>query len=111
METHFIKVCAFARTSMHVNIHNQPPIGMGPRLRARGTPTFSALAMRRSRLILALVTRVAPELATDRRCRTLHLRTELDSRKRAAVKVLNLVAFVLAQVCIAHVQFHLAAKL
>jgi hypothetical protein len=57
------------------------------------------------------ITMVAPKLAAYRGRRALHLRTDLAGREAAVVKVLNLVAFVLAQVRVAHVQFHLAVKL
>lgn len=67
--------------------------------------------MCRSRSIRTLIARVTPKLAANRCRRTLHLRTDLAGREAAAVKVLNLVAFVLAQVCVAHVQFHLPVKL
>jgi hypothetical protein len=50
-------------------------------------------------------------LAADGRGRTLHLRTGLAGGKAAAVEVPYLLAFVLAQMCLAHVQFHLPVKL
>ena len=47
----------------------------------------------------------------DRRRRALQLRADFAGRKTTPMQVLNLIAFVLAQVCVAHVQFHLAVKL
>jgi len=49
-------------------------------------------------LILALIAHVSSKLTADRYCRTLHLRTDLARGEAAAVKVLNSIAFVLAQV-------------
>ncbi len=50
-------------------------------------------------------------LAADRRRRASQLRADLAGRKTAAMQMLNLIAFDLGQVCIAHVQFHLPVKL
>ena len=54
---------------------------------------------------------VADQLATDRAGIAIDLLGDRTNRKSAFSKVLNLVAFVLAQVRVAHVQFHLAVKL
>jgi hypothetical protein len=53
---------------------------------------------------------VATKLAADRSGRALQMRTDLAGRETAIVKVPNLIAFVLAQVRVAHVHFHLAVK-
>ena len=62
-------------------------------------------------LILAITGYVAPKLAADLRRRMLQLRIDLDSRKSAAMEMLNLVAFVLARLSVAQVLFDLAMKL
>jgi hypothetical protein len=92
-------------------VHSRPSVRMDSRQRARGMPTFHAQAVCRSRLIRNPIACVTPKIAADRCRRTPYLPTDLAGRKAPSVKVLNLVAFVLAQVCVAHVQFHLAVKL
>ena len=91
--------------------HWQPTTGIDPSSRARYVPAPCALALCGSSQILVHFVRIAPKLAADRCRGTLHLSTDFTGRETAIMKVLNLVAFVLAQVRVAHVQFHLAVKL
>jgi hypothetical protein len=91
--------------------HGDPLLRQDPRLRARRMPTFCTLPPRSVRVILVRIALIAPQLATDGRRRALQLGADLAGRKPTAAKMLNLVAFVLAQVRVAHVQFHLAVKL
>jgi hypothetical protein len=90
--------------------HGSPLLRLDPSLRARCMPTLRALPLCGPRAILGRLARVASKLAADRRRRTFQLRADFASRKTAPMQVLNLIAFVLAQVCVAHVQFHLAVK-
>lgn len=55
----------------------------------------------------AIIVGVTPKLAVDRRRRTPYLRTDLAGREATAVKRLNRVAFVLAEVSAAQVRFDL----
>lgn len=61
--------------------------------------------------LVVLVVAVADQLATDRAGIAIDLLGDRANRKYAFAKVLNLVAFVRAQVRVAHVQFHLAVKI
>lgn len=91
--------------------HDGPLLWPDPGLRARRVSALCTLSLGGARLILGRVTRIASKLATDRRRRALHLRADLAGRKAAPMEMLNLIAFVWAQMCVAHVQFHLVVKL
>ena len=72
---------------------------------------FCALSLRGWCVILGRAARIASKLTADRRRRAAQLRTDRTGGKTTPVQVLNLIAFVLAQVCVVDVQFHLPVKL
>jgi hypothetical protein len=77
---------------------------------AGGVPPMNTRPVRRARLVVALRARIAPQLATDGAVGSAHFTGDLPEWETCLLQPLNLVAFVLAQVCVAHVQFHLAVK-
>ena len=103
--------CDPSSFSDQTGLHSNPLIRQDSNLHSRRMPALRTLPLGGSSLIFVRATLVAPKFAADRARRALHLRTDLAGRETAVVKVLNLVAFVLAQVRVAHVQFHLAVKL
>jgi hypothetical protein len=93
-----------------LGVHHLPGGLIDTGLHACRVSTLRALSMRLAGGI-PLDVCVARYLAADRAGLSLHLLADLMSGPIAAMQRLNLVAFVLAQVRVAHVQFHLAVKL
>ncbi len=102
----FLRTPAFG----HTRFDGGPDRRINAWLRARRMPALHALPLRIARLV-AFVVDVADQLATDRAASAIDLPGDREDRKSTLAKVLNRVAFVLAQVRVAHVQFHLAVKL
>ena len=93
-----------------LRVHPLPRVLIDTRLRTCRVSALRALLMCLAGR-LARVACSARPLAADRARIALHVLADLAGGKTAAMQVLNLVAFVLAQVRVAHVQFHLAVKL
>lgn len=81
---------------------------MNARLHARRVAAASAASLRSPRAVAG--TRIAPRFSADRGGMAADFPRDLAARESAAMKVLNLVAFVVAQARVAHVQFPLAAR-
>jgi hypothetical protein len=97
---------AFGQTGSH----DGPGLLDDVRLRARSIASLLADAVRAARLVTG-ISCIAAQLTADRARRAFQVVTDRRRGETAAVQALNLVAFVLAQVRVVHVQFHLVVKL
>ena len=92
-------------------LHSHPRGFVDARQGAGSLPAVNTQPVGRARLVVALLSGIAPQLTADRAVGSTHLPGGLAERRTCLLQPLNLVAFTLAQVCVAHVQFHLAVKL
>ena len=97
-------------TLRQLALHDRPVRGIDSGLGARRNAPLHAALVRTLRRI-TFVVRVALYLSTDRAGITRHLLADLPQRPSPIVQTLDLIACLLAQVRVVHVQFHLAVKL